>query len=106
MNKETAQRYDLGIAIDENEWHSDPQRRDLIDAYQQGFDAAWEHQSAELDALRREVKARKAAVRYALATFRALDQYTFDDSDHGLLIAEAVKKLEGAEFAALEGESR
>ena len=34
------------------------------------------------------------ANRYALATFRALNSYTFEDSDHGLLIAEAVKKLE------------
>lgn len=34
------------------------------------------------------------ANRYALATFRALNSYTFEDSDHGLLITEAVKKLE------------
>lgn len=39
----------------------------------------------------------REANRYALATFRALDQYTFEDSDHALLIAEAVKKLEDFE---------
>lgn len=41
-----------------------------------------------------EIAEMQASVRYALATFRALDRYTFEDSDHGLLIAEAVKKLE------------
>ena len=40
------------------------------------------------------IEQQTTANRYALATFRALDQYTFADSDHGLLIAEAVKKLE------------
>lgn len=39
----------------------------------------------------------REANRYALVTFRALDQYTFEDSDHALLIAEAVKKLEDFE---------
>jgi len=34
------------------------------------------------------------ANRYALAIFRTIGQWTFEDSDHGLLIAEAVKKLE------------
>lgn len=55
-----------------------------------------------LDRLTAENERLRTATRYALATFRALEQYTFADSDHGLLIAEAVKKLEDV-FDALEG---
>lgn len=48
---------------------------------------------AEVERLGAENDLHKIANRYALATFRALEQYTFADSDHGLLIAEAVEKL-------------
>lgn len=51
----------------------------------------------DLKALVAELRRSRVAVRYALATFRALDEYTFEDSDHGLLIEEAVKKLEALE---------
>ena len=51
---------------------------------------------AHVGDLRLENARLKAAVRYSLATFRALERYTFGDSDHGLLIAEAVTKLEAA----------
>lgn len=47
-----------------------------------------------LDRLKAEVERLRSANRYALATFRTLEQYTFEDSDHGLLITEAVNKLE------------
>lgn len=47
-----------------------------------------------VESLREQLAVAREASRYALATFRALDRYTFEDSDHGLLIAEAVKKLE------------
>ena len=40
------------------------------------------------------------SVRYALAVFRALDRYVYEDSDHALLIAEAVAKLETAQASA------
>jgi hypothetical protein len=46
------------------------------------------------ESLAKKLKLAVEANRYALATFRALNSYTFEDSDHGLLIAEAVKKLE------------
>lgn len=46
------------------------------------------------ESLANKLKIAVEANRYALATFRALNSYTFEDSDHGLLIAEAVKKLE------------
>jgi hypothetical protein len=44
--------------------------------------------------LRDQLEAADETNRYARAVFRALDRYTFEDSDHGRLIAEAVKKLE------------
>lgn len=46
------------------------------------------------ESLAKKLKLAVEANRYALATFRAIGQWSFDDSDHGLLIAEAVKKLE------------
>lgn len=46
------------------------------------------------ESLAKKLKLAVEANRYALATFRALNSYTFEDSDHGLLITEAVKKLE------------
>ena len=58
----------------------------------------------ERDSLQRKVEVAEVANRYALATFRALDQYTFQDSDHGLLISEAVKKLEDDPLKEMECE--
>lgn len=54
----------------------------------------------DLELAQESLKASQKAVRYALATFRALDQYTFDDSDHALLIAAAVEKLDDATVPA------
>lgn len=47
-----------------------------------------------------KLTAAEKANRYALATLRALDQYVYGDSDHGLLIREAVRKLEALTEAA------
>ena len=76
---------EIAIAINE---HADLKAK-LADA----------NRGAQVNALVNESLAKKLklaveANRYALATFRALNSYTFEDSDHGLLIAEAVKKLE------------
>lgn len=69
-----------------NKFSADLRRRNTVrDIFYEGYSA----RDAEVEAL-------KSSTRYALATFRALDRYTFEDSDHGLLIAEAVKKLEAA----------
>jgi hypothetical protein len=54
----------------------------------------------ETASLTRDLAEARESNRYALAVFRALEQYTFEDSDHGLLIAEAVKKLEAAALTA------
>jgi hypothetical protein len=61
-----------------------------FDAYAEDY---YKFAAAETSRLT-EAEKYKIASRYALATFRALDRYTFEDSEHGLLIAEAVEKLE------------
>jgi hypothetical protein len=61
--------------------------------------------SSRLQAERTRREEANESVRYALATFRALDQYTFEDSDHALLIAEAVKKLEAAKDSSSTSEA-
>ena len=51
--------------------------------------------STDLKSLVQELKDAKRANRYALATLRTMEaKHVFEDSDFGLLIAEAVKKLE------------
>jgi hypothetical protein len=48
--------------------------------------------------LKADLETARGSVRYALATFRALDQYVYENSDHALLIKEAVSKLEDVGF--------
>lgn len=74
--------------------------QDLVNRLEcrQEVDTCFERDEANYDTrlteLQRKNEDLETATRYALATFRALDQYTFDNSDHALLITEAVKKLE------------
>jgi len=87
---------------DENAFHSvsdlriEYARRRLTDEY------GTARVVKQVETLEKQVKESAESVRYALATFRALDRYTFEDSDHGLLIAEAVKKLEAVEPLAIK----
>jgi len=78
-----------------NARYAEENNMSFADVYSEGYIDATSDFETQLAAVTAERDELKASNRYALAVFRSLDRWTFEDSDHGLLIKEAVEKLEG-----------
>jgi len=73
------------------------QTSEIRDKYARAREATVYGQSLEkqrADRLENQLKQATESVRYALATLRSLNPVVFADSDYGLLIAEAIDKLD------------